>query len=170
MNKGAAMNMSIDWRAVTALGSLLLLCGQGALADVSVSIRGVVLMPPPCVINAAGTLNVSFGSELLTTRINGVNYEKAVPYTLTCGQQPTNSMTLELRGTGAGFDAKALGTSKSDLGIRLMVGGEAWPLNTTVNFTHPTLPVVTAVLVKKTGSTLTGGSFAASATLVQALR
>ncbi len=164
------MNMSIHWRAVSALGSLLLLCCQSALADVSVSIKGTVLMPPPCVINAAGTLNVPFGSELLTTRINGVNYEKAVPYTLTCGQQPTNSMTLKLTGTGAGFDSGALGTNKSDLGIRLKVGGVPWPLNTTVNFTHPTLPVVTAVLVKKTGSTLTGGTFSASATLVQALR
>lgn len=164
------MNMSTVWRAVITSGCLLLLCGQGAVADVSLNIKGVVLMPPPCVVNAAGTLNISFGNGLKTTEINGVNYEKAVPYTVTCGPQPTNLMTLKLTGTGTGFDASALRTSKGDLGIRLLIEGVAWPLNTTVNFTHPTLPVVKAVLIKKTGSTLVGGSFSASATLVVALR
>ena len=164
------MDVSKHWRAVSALGGLLLICCQGAFGDVSVKIKGVVLMPPPCVVNAAGTLNIPFGTGLLTTRINGVNYSKPVPYTVTCGPQPTNFMTLKLTGTGAGFDSSALGTSKSNLGIRLLVGGAAWPLNTTVNFTHPNLPNVKAVLVKKTGSTLAGGTFSASATLVVALR
>lgn len=162
--------MSIHWRAVTALGGLLLICCQGAFGANSISIKGVVLMPPPCVVNAAGTLSVAFGTDLLTTRINGVNYSKSVPYTVTCGPQPTKLMTLKLTGTGAVFDTNALRTNKTDLGIKLLVGGVAWPLNTTVNFTHPTLPVVTAVLVKKAGSTLTAGSFTASATLVVALR
>ena len=164
------MDVSKHWRAVSALGGLLLICCQGAFGDVSVKIKGVVLMPPPCVVNAAGTLNIPFGTGLLTTRINGVNYSKPVPYTVTCGPQPTNFMTLKLTGTGAGFDSSALGTSKSNLGIRLLVGGAAWPLNTTVNFTYPNLPNVKAVLVKKTGSTLAGGAFSASATLVVALR
>lgn len=170
MNKARAMNMSKRWRKVAALGALWLICGQGAFADNRVSIRGVVLAPPPCVVNAAGTLLVPFGSDLMTTQINGVNYVKAVPYTVTCGPQPTNLMTLRLTGTGSGFDATALGTSKTDLGIRLMVDGVTWPLNTTVNFTHPSLPVVTAVLVKRTGRTLTAGAFSAAATLVVALR
>ena len=164
------MNMSKHWRAASALGGLLLICCQGAFGDVSVKIKGVVLMPPPCVVNAGGTLNVPFGTGLLTTHINGVNYSKSVLYTVTCGPQPTNFMSLKLTGTGAGFDSSALGTSKSNLGIRLLVGGVAWPLNTTVNFTYPNLPDVKAVLVKKTGSTLTGGTFSASATLVVALR
>ena len=162
--------MSKHWLALSALGCLLSICCQVALGDVSVSIKGVVLMPPPCVVNAGGTLNVPFGAGLLTTRINGVNYRKSVPYTVTCGPQPTHFMTLKLTGTGAGFDGSSLRTSKSDLAIRLLVGGVAWPLNTTVNFTYPNLPAVEAVLVKKAGSTLTGGTFSAAATLVVALR
>lgn len=169
-NEAGAMNMTTSWRAISTLGCLLLAFCQGAWGDVSVTIKGVVLMPPPCVVNAGGTLNVPFGTGLLTTKINGVNYSKSVPYTVTCGPQPTNFMTLRLTGTGAGFDSSALGTSKSNLGIRLLVGGVAWPLNTTVNFTYPNLPDVKVVLVKKTGSTLTGGTFSAAATLVVALR
>lgn len=161
--------MSIHWRALTALGGLLICC-QGAVGGNSVNIRGVVLAPPPCVINSGGTLNVPFGSDIRTTDVNGINNRKPVSYTLTCGTQPTNLMTLKLTGTGAGFNSTALRTSKSDLGITLEVGGVAWPLNTAVNFTYPNLPVVTAVLVKRTGSTLTAGSFTAAATLVQSLR
>ena len=170
MNEGGAMSMSKHWRALSALGGLLAICCQVALGDVSVNIKGVVLMPPPCEVNAGGTLNVPFGTSLLTTWINGVNYSRSVPYTVTCGPQPTNLMTLELQGAGAGFDSTSLRTSKSDLGIRFTVGGVSWPLNRTVNFTYPTLPVVKAELVKRTGSTLTGGSFSAAAILVVALR
>ena len=164
------MSMSRHWRAVSALSGLLFICCQGAFGDVSVQIRGVVLMPPPCVVNAAGTVNVSFGDSLMTTRIDGINYSKSVPYTVTCGPQPTNLMTLEFRGAGAGFDSASLRTSKSDLGIRFSVGGVTWPLNTAFNFTYPTLPVVRAELVKRTGSTLTGGAFSATAVVVVALR
>ena len=170
MNERATMSQLKHWRALIAVGGLLSMCCQVAWGDVSVSIKGVVLMPPPCKVNAGGTLNVPFGAGLLTTRINGVNYSQTVAYTVTCGPQPTNFMTLELKGTGAGFNSAFLGTSKSDLGISFTVGGVTWPLNKTVNFTYPALPVVKAYLVKQTGSTLTGGSFSAAATLVVALR
>lgn len=157
-------------RLAIACGAALLPLCEGAMAQVSVYIRGVILAPPPCVINAGSTLNVPFGDDLMTTRIDGVNYRRSVPYTLTCGPQPSNNMKITLQGTGAGFGSAYLGTSKSDLGIKLLLNGAAWPLNNTVNFTYPTLPVIEAVPVKNPGSTLTGGAFSASATLVVALQ
>ena len=157
-------------RLAIACGAALLPLCEGVMAQVSVSIRGVILAPPPCVINAGSTLNVPFGDDLMTTRIDGVNYRRSVPYTLTCGPQPSNNMKITLQGTGAGFGSAYLGTSKSDLGIKLRLNGAAWPLNNAVNFTYPTLPVIEAVPVKNPGSTLTGGAFSASATLVVALQ
>ena len=157
-------------RLAIACGAALLPLCEGVMAQVSVSIRGVILAPPPCVINAGSTLNVPFGDDLMTTRIDGVNYRRGVPYTLTCGPQPSNNMKITLQGTGAGFGSAYLGTSKSDLGIKLLLNGAAWPLNNAVNFTYPTLPVIEAVPVKNPGSTLTGGAFSASATLVVALQ
>lgn len=157
-------------RLAIAFGAALLPLCEGVMAQVSVSIRGVILAPPPCVINAGSTLNVPFGDDLMTTRIDGVNYRRGVPYTLTCGPQPSNNMKITLQGTGAGFGSAYLGTSKSDLGIKLLLNGAAWPLNNAVNFTYPTLPVIEAVPVKNPGSTLTGGAFSASATLVVALQ
>ena len=149
---------------------LLLALSQGAQADINVTISGVVQAPPPCEINRGTTLTVPFGDALLTTRIDGINYQRGVPYEVSCNNPSSNAMTLELKGTGAAFDAKSLATSKADLGVKLFVDGADWPINTAVKFTYPTLPDVQAVPVKRLGSTLTGGAFTAVATLVVVLQ
>lgn len=65
-------------------GGLLWAVSQGVQADVNLSIRAVIIAPPPCVINNGSTLDVPFGNDLLTSRIDGVNYRRGVPYTVTC--------------------------------------------------------------------------------------
>lgn len=147
-------------------GGLLWAVSQGVQADVNLSIRAVIIAPPPCVINNGSTLDVPFGNDLLTSRIDGVNYRRGVPYTVSCDSPFSNALTLELRGTGASFDGRVLLTRKPDLGVKLFINGADWPLNTAVNFTYPNFPVVQAVPVKRAGSTLTGGVFDAAATLV----
>ncbi|WP_248749325.1 fimbrial protein [Pseudomonas sp. MWU15-20650] len=147
-------------------GGVWLAVSQGLQAETSLTIRAVIIAPPPCVINAGSTLDVPFGNDLLTSRVDGVNYRRGVPYTVTCNSPFSNALTLELKGTAASFDGRALATRKADLGVRLFVNGADWPLNTAVNFTYPNLPVVQAVPVKRAGSTLTGGVFDATATLV----
>ena len=157
---------------ITGCGLLLALC-QSVLArtaQVSVNVRGEILAPAPCVINGNTTLAVSFGSDLTATQIDGGNYLKQVPYTVTCGMQPTRNMTIELQGVGAGFDGALLTTSESNLGIKFLMGGTAWPLNKPVDFTYPLLPKMEAVLIRKKGGALIGGAFSASATIVVALR
>ncbi|MFL1502926.1 fimbrial protein [Pseudomonas sp. O64] len=152
--------------AILVAGGLLWAASQGVQADTNLTIRAVIIAPPPCVINSGGTLDVPFGNDLLTSRIDGVNYRRAVPYTVVCDSPFNNAMTLELKGTAASFDRNVLLTRKPDLGVKLFVNGADWPLNTVVNFTHPNFPTVQAVPVKRAGSTLTGGAFDAAATLV----
>ncbi|KRP60695.1 fimbrial protein [Pseudomonas trivialis] len=147
-------------------GSLLLAVSQSLQADTNLIIRAVIIAPPPCVINGGGTLDVPFGNNLQTSRVDGVNYRRNVPYTVTCSSPFSNALTLELKGTGAAFDGRVLATRKPDLGVKLFVNGGDWPLNTRVNFTHPNFPQVQAVPVKRAGSRLTGGAFDAAATLV----
>ncbi len=153
-------------RGLLIAGALLWAVSQDVQAETSLTIRAVIIAPPPCVINAGSTLDVPFGNDLLTTRIDGVNYRRDVPYTVTCDSPFNNAMKLELKGTGAAFDGRVLVTRKADLGVKLFVNGADWPLNTPVNFTHPNFPVVHAVPVKRAGSTLTAGAFDAAATLV----
>ncbi|MDQ0741404.1 fimbrial protein [Pseudomonas sp. W4I3] len=150
---------------VIAAGVLLAL-SQGVQAATSLTIRAVIIAPPPCVINGGSTLDVPFGNDLLTSRVDGVNYRRDVPYTVTCDAPFSNALTLELKGTAASFDSRALSTRKADLGVRLFVNGADWPVNTMVNFTYPNFPVVQAAPVKRAGSKLTGGAFDATATLV----
>lgn len=154
--------------AVFICGCVSLSVGQVVQAEVGLTIRGVIVAPPSCVINGGSTLNVPFGSDLMTTRIDGVNYKRGVPYTVTCTGHTSNGMTLKLQGTGASFDGTSLSTNNTDLGIRLFINGSVWPLNTLKNFTYPTLPTMQAVPVKKPGATLIAGAFSASATLVVA--
>ena len=160
------MAKSSGSRALLIGGGLLWAVSQSVQADTSLTIRAVIIAPPPCVINSGGTLDVPFGNDLLTSRVDGVNYRRDVPYTVTCDSPFNNAMKLELKGTGASFDSRVLLTRKPDLGVKLFVNGADWPLNTAVNFTHPNFPVVQAVPVKRAGSSLTGGAFDAAATLV----
>lgn len=152
-------------------GACLLICiSQPVAAQVSVSIRGVIMAAPSCTINGGSSLNVPFGNNLLTTRIDGANYRRNVPYTVTCTGQTNNDMTVKLQGTGATFDSSTLRTSNSDLGVKLYMNNAVWHLNTTVNFIYPSLPRMEAVPVKRSASTLRGGPFTASATLVVVLQ
>ena len=153
------------WAVLMGSG-LLWALSLGAQAETNLTIRAVIIAPPPCVINSGSTLDVPFGNDLLTSRVDGVNYRRGVPYTVSCSSPFSNALTLELRGTGAAFDSRVLVTRKPDLGVKLFINGADWPLNTVVNFTYPNVPVVQAVPVKRPGSTLTGGAFDAAATLV----
>ncbi|WP_017480076.1 MULTISPECIES: fimbrial protein [unclassified Pseudomonas] len=155
-------------RLIIFIGAgLLWAVSQGVQADTNLTIRAVIIAPPPCVINSGSTLNVPFGNDLLTSRVDGVNYRRDVPYTIRCDPPVySNAMTLELKGAGAAFDSGVLLTGKPDLGVKLFANGADWPVNSTVRFTHPNFPVVQAVPVKRAGSTLTGGAFNAAATLV----
>lgn len=166
MSKGITMARTTGSRAILIMGGLLWAVSLSVQANTNLTIRAVIIAPPPCVINGGNTLDVPFGNDLLTSRIDGVNYRKNVPYTVTCDSPFSNALTLQLRGTGAAFDSRVLVTRKTDLGVKLLVNGSDWPLNTVVNFTYPNFPAVQAVPVKRAGSQLTGGAFDAAATLV----
>ncbi|TQI82243.1 type 1 fimbria pilin [Serratia fonticola] len=131
-----------------------------------VNIRGTVILPPPCTINNNQTIRVDFGDEVMTTRIDGVNYKQVISYTLDCDIQKTNDLKMSIQGGPAGFNSGLLSTNKPDLGIALYQGTQQVNINSWFNYTYPNQPVLYAVPVKRSGATLTGGEFAASATLL----
>lgn len=133
-------------------------------ATVNVSVT--IFAAPPCVINSNNTINVDFGNTVLTSDIDGIQYMKPVTYTLNCTSAASNALKLSIKGNGASFDSDVLKTSNSDLGIKLMRNGQAFPLNTASNFTYPNIPVLQAVPVKKANATLSTGYFFGTATLL----
>lgn len=123
-----------------------------------VNIRGTVILPPPCTINNNQTIWVDFGDEVMTTRIDGVNYKQTIAYSLSCDIQKSNDLKMRIQGGTAGFGTGLLSTNKGDLGIALYYGTQRLNINTWFNYTYPNQPVLYAVPVKRSGATLTGAS------------
>ncbi|WP_431224778.1 fimbrial protein [Serratia sp. L9] len=145
---------------LVSLGSVL--PAQAVAVDVIFS--GNLVVPPPCEINSDNAISVVFGNDMLTERVDGVNYEKTIAYTLDCNGATSTALKLQFQGAGTVFDASVLATSMPALGLELRSDGVKLPLNTWINFTDPTRPVLTAVPVK--GNKLNGGVFTATSTLV----
>jgi type 1 fimbria pilin len=144
----------------------VLLMSTTSIANVPVNIRGTVIIPPPCTINNNQTIRVDFGDEVMTTRIDGVNYKQAITYSLNCDIQKSNNLKMSIQGTGASFNSALLRTDKNGLGIALYRGTQPLNANAWFNYTYPSKPELYAVLVKQSGATLTGGEFTAAATLL----
>jgi len=148
------------------LAALMFLIPVWASANTTVTVKVTVVAPPPCIINDDQTIDVDFGNELLTTKIDGDNYIKTVDYTLECKDSTRNAMKLKIQGNATTFDASALQTNMADLGVALKANGTVLTVNDWVNFTYPDKPMLQAVPVKRAGSTLSGGDFAAAATMM----
>ncbi|BEM02411.1 exotoxin (plasmid) [Serratia marcescens] len=144
----------------------MLLAGL-AWADSSTTIRVTVtvIAPPPCVINNNNLIEVNFGSDVITTRIDGSYKKQPVVYSVECKNAPSNAMKLLIQGNSASFDGEVLQTNKDGLGVALLRNGNRQPINSWVNFTYPNLPTLEAVPVKQAGATLSGGEFSAGATM-----
>lgn len=136
--------------------------------DVQAQFHGTLIEPPSCEVNGAKPIDVDFGTQVVTTEVDGVNYIKPVSFTLSCKNNPKNTMRMQFSGTAPSWDTKVLTTNNTNLGIKLLQGsgsGTQLSLNTWLNFTYPTPPVLQAVPVKRSGSTLTAGAFNGTATL-----
>ncbi|CAI1000229.1 fimbrial protein [Serratia fonticola] len=126
----------------------------------------VTVQAPPCVINGDRPIEVDFGDDVMTTRVDGYNYRQPVPYNLDCQGAASNEMTLEIQGMSAGFGLNVLGTDKANLGIAMMLSdGQQFPINKQIKFTYPNVIELVAAPVKFPGSTLKAGAFSAGAVL-----
>nr|WP_229655838.1 fimbrial protein [Pantoea sp. 201603H] len=146
------------------IGGLLVVLPVLAEAVTTVTVKVTVVAPPPCIINDNRPIEVEFG-DVMTTKVDGMNYRMPVNYTLSCEGESSNAMQLEVQGTGAAFDNTVLQTNKDGLGIKLMRVGADLPVNTPVPFIYPNAPELWAIPVKETGVALTTGEFSAAASM-----
>ncbi|AKG69580.1 TPA: fimbrial protein [Serratia fonticola] len=151
------------WQTLAALLSALPLLAWAA-ATATVTVKVTVVAPLPCMINDDRPIEVEFG-DVMTTRVDGDNYKMPVNYTLSCTGPASNAMKLQVKGTGAAFDATVLQTKITGLGIELRHGDSKMAVNSWLNFTYPNKPELWAVPVKQAGATLAGGEFSAGATM-----
>lgn len=143
----------------------LLSCRYAIAATTTLNITGTILLPPPCVINGDQEISVNFTDEVMTTKVDGINYRQPVIYTLACSGASANALKMQIRGIDSGF-VNSLQTSNTNLGIALSSDGLTLPVNSWLNFNLPNQPALFATLVKRPGTTLKAGLFTATATML----
>lgn len=120
---------------------------------------GTLIDAPACTINQGVDPYVDFGKDILTTKVDGVNYAKEANYTIECNNIVNNSLRMQLYGLATDFDTKAIKTTNVDIGIAVYIGKIRTGVNEWFNFTYPTKPVIKLIPVKRPNIILKGGSF-----------
>ena len=152
-------------RYLPGLAVLVLLTGPQVKATSTITVKLTIVAPPPCVINHNSPIEVDFGNDVLTTRVDGSYKKMPLSYTVECTGAPSNAMKLQVLGNGADFDTDVLRTNQNGLGVALLRNGKVQPINRWLNFTYPNLPQFEVVPVKQAGVSLSGGAFSAGATM-----
>lgn len=134
-----------------------------------VTVKVTIVAPPPCTINNNQPIEVNFG-DVMTTRIDGLNYRKPVDYSLDCPQDQLlkNALKLQIQGTGinlGGATSVLEVPGVPDFGIQLQHETSALNVNEWLNFDYPNVPNLYAVPVMKSGASLNAGAFSASSTM-----
>lgn len=132
--------------------------------SVLVKVKVIVVAPPPCTINSNKVIEVAFGN-VMTTRLDGVNYRVPVNYTVSCTGGSRPNIKIQILGSGADFDGTVLRTNRGGLGIELQAGKNKFPINTWLSFSYPQKPELWAVPVQQPGVSMYDGQFSAAATM-----
>ncbi|MGG7779869.1 fimbrial protein [Klebsiella aerogenes] len=145
-----------------------------AANTIQMNLFGTLVAPPACTVSDGGPVVIDFGDHVGIKKIDGSNYKQTVPYSIVCENDPDNHpwvLGLTVYGNATSFDSAAVkmvidGSTSTDLGVKLLLGGKDFTLNKRVEINQGSSPVIEAVPVKKSGSTLPEGYFHATATIL----
>ncbi|QWZ48822.1 fimbrial protein [Enterobacter bugandensis] len=137
-----------------------------ALSSDNMSFHGT-LISPSCKINNGDKIEVDFGQDLGVSEIDGVNFKTKIDYNISCDSGFPESLAIVLDTSNpAVFMNSTLQTSKSELGIHVLVNGTDAMFGQKIAVDDPSSPpVVEVVPVGNPADTLTAGSFEATMTL-----
>lgn len=153
--------------AVAGLFALITVFAQADVGDMTtINITGTLVDAPECTVNSNNKVDVDFGDALIARRVDGVNYKKAIGYTLSCSSIASNGMKIAISGTAAAFGSGLIRTDKADLGIQLYRNTDKVSNGAEMMFTYPNIPVLYAVPVARDASTLTAGTFSGTASMI----
>ncbi|HHL2502357.1 TPA: fimbrial protein, partial [Yersinia enterocolitica] len=142
--------MKIKLTLATLLVAQMLFSGT-VLAAGEMNFKGKLIEPPNCTINSGKPIEVDFGNEVMTSRVDGKLYIKPITHGLKCTSPELKAMKLQIKGGGASFDGKSLKTSNENLAIELQANGKKLNANEWLNFDYTdeaSVPKLTAVPVK----------------------
>ncbi|MBM7016680.1 fimbrial protein [Enterobacter cloacae] len=171
------MSKSVTNRVRAALWTLLfgvallspgLVLAKTTTTNVTVT---VTVTASNCRVNENSAVKAEFGTVQISELSKAMT---SVPVTIACDEIPQGTLSMAIQGTGTSFNAQALKTNVSGLGITLTSpSSKALDLNTyydvtsTFGLTGKTGTFKLAAKLVSDGKTeLAGGEFNASATLV----
>lgn len=133
-----------------------------AQAEVSgglIYLKGKLVSPLACTVNSGKDSSVSFGDEVITTRIDGVNYKQKASYSIECKGNVNNLIKIQFAGLGTDFDSKAVLTDNKDVGVVIYNGTTKIGVNDWISITYPGIPEINLAPVKRPNFDLKGGTF-----------
>jgi type 1 fimbria pilin len=130
------------------------------------NVSGVIVDAPQCTVNGNNQVNVNFGDAIVTRKIDGQEYKQPIQFSLVCISPQSTAMRLAISGDPPSFGSGLIKTNREGLGIRLFYGTTPLASGSWVNFTYPTVPALYAAPVALDNTTLTGGTFTGTATVV----
>ena len=143
-------------------------------ASTQMNFTGTLIEPASCTVNNSQPITVAFGNvpigDLDSDPINSM-HSVLVDYTLDCDANAGGGMSLKISGTAGQIDSSKIGLTTSVNGLLIFfkynTSPTVFPVNTDYSFTYPSpgKPTITALLAKTTTSTLTTGTFSATATM-----
>ncbi|EKN4037970.1 fimbrial protein [Yersinia enterocolitica] len=152
--------------AVATFLTMPILASSAVSAAPNLTFGGILIEPPSCEVDSGEQIDVDFGERLGIKKIDGIQYLQKVNYRITCAPGAKDwEMALMLSGEPTPYDVAAIQTNNPDLGIRVLLNGEAFILGKPVSVNPTDLPVLEVVPVKTPGATLAEGAFEATATL-----
>ncbi|HEC2037750.1 TPA: fimbrial protein [Klebsiella oxytoca] len=127
-----------------------------------------------CTVNTNKPITVEFGTVQVSQLASAT---ASVPVTIACDTTPSGTLSMEIQGTASSFDAQVLATDVPGLGIALGSKGTTqygmldlntfYDVSTAFGLTSKTGSFsLSANLISDGTTTLAGGEFNASATLV----
>lgn len=125
------------------------------LTTVNMGIKVTVNPGFPCSINNNSLIMIDFDT-VMSNLVDGVNYSRPIPYNVYCSGSVKNAMKMRISGS-KGFDSNTVSTNIKNLGIKIKVNNVDVPFDSWISFTYPNFPKLTAIPVKREGTTLVGG-------------
>lgn len=117
-------------------------------------------------VNGAGQpIDVDMG-DMIISNIDGMHYQKNIPYELACSDTTDNpALRIMFGGTGADFNNRVLATSNINLGLQLKVDNISADLNSWHNFNYASKPELSVIPVTGGNGETEDGPFTAAGTL-----
>lgn len=154
------------WAAFIKTHLFLLLCLFSSPTLASNIHVNVEVLGPSCTVNNGEIIEVDFGDEILSTKLNGANYKQSFTLSIQCNSATANTVYLAFQGEQWEPGINALKTSKENLHIEFYRGWNLILLNEKVAVPKDELYFFQATPRKFGSVKVQPGPFSASATTV----